>query len=1238
MIQQNTSYGVMARWQRLLAAAICRCTRLHLLRYVVTFLLCLFVTSAWSQRFFNLTYKEVQIDSVMPHFGYSVPLGENYRDSVYDVQILYPEFVDATSIDVARYSALRSVGVEESRSVDNSLVDGALPELPQIEQTMMASRGKGFLSIGFCPLVYRDGRYQWLVSFMLKVEAEAREVSAKGNRKAISHAPVSGSYSSNSVLASGRWAKIRVAESGVYQITEELIRKAGFTDVNKVKVYGYGGNLQPETLTQDYLLQTDDLQEVAQCVTGGRRLFYARGPVSWQSNTATTRTRNPYSDYGYYFLTQGEDEPLTVSENDFLAACYPLADDYHVLYESDGYAWFQGGRNLYEYTPINSGASKTYTLSPIPALPSKEGEIQAKLSVTVSAGVNSVVSVSCNGQDLGTITINVSSTYYEKGHATNRVFNLSDVQDQNNVTITTKSGGPVRLDFISLTLPDPKPAPNLSTDQFTVPDYVYNITNQNLHGDSAVDMVIVIPASQKLRSQAERLAEFHRNHDGLRVRIVPADELYNEFSSGTPDATAYKRYLKMLYDRAETEADRPRFLLLFGDCAWDNRMLTSDWRQASPDDYLLCYESDDSFSETYCYVSDEFFCMLDDGEALTTGSYPNERPAGLADMAVGRFPVSTENDAKVMVDKVISYVSNQNAGAWQNTLVFMGDDGNGNAHMRDINDAAIETNQRHPGYQIKKVMWDAFTRETSSTGNSYPEVSKLVKQYQQQGALIMDYAGHGRADQMSHENVLRLADFQQFSNQNLPLWITASCDIMPYDGSTATIGETAVLNNKGGAIAFYGTSRTVFVTQNKVMNMAFMRHVLTVGDEGKPITIGEAQMLAKNEMITKRLDTSVNMLQYQLLGDPALSLNIPTRTIVVDSINGIAASGDGVKMAQLKAGSIARVVGHVADAADFNGIVAATVRDSEETIVCKLNNTDKDGAQTAFTYRDRTKTLYNGNDSVRNGRFQLSFAVPMDINYTDAAGLINLHAVSNDHTLLAHGANDHFIVGGSATAGNDSIGPSIYCYLNSPSFVNGGNVNTTPYFVAQLTDQDGINTTGNGVGHDLELIIDGDMSKTYVLNENFQFDFGSYTTGSTYYNIPELEPGMHTLLFRAWDVLNNSSTAQLSFNVVKGLSPRLFSVSCTQNPARTSTTFIVSHDRTGCTVDVELDIFDTSGRQLWRHNESGVSTDGAYTLTWDLTVDGGQRLQTGVYLYRVSISSDGSKQVSKAKKLVVIAP
>ena len=162
------------------------------------------------------------------------------------------------------------------------------------------------------------------------------------------------------------------------------------------------------------------------------------------------------------------------------------------------------------------------------------------------------------------------------------------------------------------------------------------------------------------------------------------------------------------------------------------------------------------------------------------------------------------------------------------------------------------------------------------------------------------------------------------------------------------------------------------------------------------------------------------------------------------------------------------------------------------------------------------------------------------------------------------------------------------------------------------------------------------MARTYSLNDNFRFDYGSYTTGSTHYYIPELEPGRHQLKFRAWDVQNNSSTATLSFNVVKGLTPSLYSVDCTNNPATTSTTFIISHDRMGSQIDVELEIFDTSGRLLWKHSEGGVTANAAYTIDWDLTVDGGQKLQTGVYLYRVLVSSDGGKQVSKAKKLIVI--
>ena len=245
-------------------------------------------------------------------------------------------------------------------------------------------------------------------------------------------------------------------------------------------------------------------------------------------------------------------------------------------------------------------------------------------------------------------------------------------------------------------------------------------------------------------------------------------------------------------------------------------------------------------------------------------------------------------------------------------------------------------------------------------------------------------------------------------------------------------------------------------------------------------------------------------------------------------------------------------------------------------------------------------------------------------------------AVNSVNKDAVNGSNGDFIVGGTGAGGTDGIGPSIYCYLNSPSFANGGNVNTTPYFVAELSDKDGINATGSSIGHDLVLTIDGDMAKTYVLNDNFEYDFGSYTRGRTYYNIPALTPGRHTLRFRAWDVMNNSSTAELEFNVVEGLAPNFYSVDCSQNPATTGTTFIINHDRPGGNLDVVIEVFDISGRPLWKHSESGVAASGAYTVDWDLTGDNGGRLETGVYIYRVTISGGSGGAVSKAKKLIII--
>lgn len=1196
------------------------------------FILLLLLASCFganAQRFFNLASSQVEVDSVLPEFTYAIPLYDNYDDSLYTVSILYPEFIDMTRTDIANYERLSNE---------------PLPEMPVVKQQIAVSRKKAMLETYFCPLVKRDGKYQILVSFMLKVEAKAKASATKGNETLakgygamanINDALTTGNnalaknssaaerYAANSILATGKWAKIRVPSSGVYQITESLIKKAGFSSLSKIKVYGYGGNLQAERLDGNTLKELDDLKEVATYDRGKSLLFYARGPVSWSSPTATRRTRNPYSDYGYYFITEttnSEEEPLKADSAAFISAFYPSNNDYHSIYEVDGYAWYHGGRNLYDSKAISSGSSQKVVLSK-PA-----DATSAQLSVNVSAGSSSSVEVLHNGASLGTITISVPAKYYA-GNEALKTYTISSQQAKDTITIRNNGSSPVRLDFVSAAWDKPSPAPSLD-GSFPDAEYVYNITNQNHHADSAADMVIIIPTSQKLQKQANRLADFHRQHDGMRVNVVPADELFNEFSSGTPDANAYRRYMKMLYDRAETEADMPSHLLLFGDCVWDNRMLTQDCRNMSPDDYLLVFESENSFSETTCYADDGFYCLLDDGEGANL--LTSDRP----DIAVGRFPVTTEAEAKIMVDKTIGYVENKNAGSWQNTIVFMGDDGDANIHMHDVNEVADATISAHPEYLVRKIMWDAYPQETSASGHGYPAVTNLIKRLQSSGALIFDYGGHGRPDQVSHENVLRLTDFKAFSNKNLPLWVTATCDIMPYDGVEPTIGEAAVLNENGGTMAFFGTARTVFVPENKAINRAFMKYVLTYDSNGKPITIGEAQRLTKSYLITSSEDRSANKLQYQLLGDPAVALHLPTQKVMVDSINGISVN-DTQKKATLQAGSIATISGHIEGNNDFTGLVSATIRDSRELITCNMNASA--AADSAFTFYDYTKYLFNGSDSIKNGKFNLSFAVPMDINYSDKAGIMNFHAVSSDKQMLAHGYCTNFIVGGTATVDNDSIGPSIFCYLNSPSFVNGGNVNSTPYFVAQITDANGINSTGNGIGHDLQLIIDGDMAKTYTLNDNFVYDFGTYTSGTTYYQIPELSAGKHTLKFRAWDILNNSSTVSLDFNVVRGLTPKLFNVGVTKNPASTSTTFIITHDRMGTTMDVDIDVFDASGRLLWTHHESGVSTNGAYTSTWNLCTDSGQQLQTGVYLYRVRVACEGSSQASKANKLVVIS-
>ena len=1163
-----------------------------------------------AQEFFNLTAEEVRIDSLLPVFTYQKQLGSCYADSIWHVSIEYPLFEDMSAADIRRYK---------------EVCGAPLPSWPEITQSMGVARRQGILEVSFVPLVFRDGKYQKVVAFKLNVEASAKaktRASLSSNER----------YADHSILQSGTWAKIRIPESGFYQLTDAFIKKAGFSDPSKVKLYGYGGALQPEQLTGDYLAETDDLKEVPTCVIDGRRLFYGVGPVNWESATATKRIRNPYSDYGYYFLTDGtrQDEeenpeaPLSISPEDFTAAYYPTANDYHDLYEVDDFAWYHGGRNLFDKTLYTIGTAHRYTLQ-------ANGD-KGTLSVALSYNSNFAATVAVNDSIIGTVSKKIKLDSYTEADETVWNFTLDNLKiGDNEIAITQTSGDNVRLDYLSLTLDTPKTMIDLQTSDLPVPEYLYLITNQDHHADEAVDMVIVIPTNQQVLEQAERIKVWHEQEDSLRVRIVPADELYNEFSSGTPDATAYRRYMKMLYDRAETDNDLPRYLLLFGDGAWDNRMLSAEWAGCDPDDFLLCFESENSFSHVNCYVSDDFFCLLDDEEQIQEQTGSSWSYKGKPDVAVGRYPARTADQAQVLVDKTLSYAANTYAGSWQNVICMMGDDGNNNSHMATADRVATQVEKHYPGYRLKKIYWDAFLRTSSATGYSYPEVTRQIKQQMSDGALIMNYSGHGAAYAFSHEMVMKLADFESSTTTHLPLWVSASCDIMPFDGQEDNIGETVMLNPRGGGVAFFGTTRTVYANYNEAMNLNFTDYVLRPG-----YTIGEAVRQAKCDLVSQGRDTTPNKLQYTLLGDPALRLACPTAQVVIDSIQG---QGAGVRSqgtaVVLAAGSTATVTGHIERggkvATDYHGVVSATVRDAEETITCKLNDSSSEGAETPFVYTDRTKTLYQGSDSISQGVFRFTFAVPKDISYTEGCGLMTLYAVDNDLTETAHGQTDDFLLSGSEVAGNDSIGPSIYCYLNTRSFSNGDKVNATPYFFAELYDESGINASGSSIGHDLELVIDGELSQTYNLNDYFNFDFGDYRSGTVGFSIPELSKGSHTLLFRAWDVLNNSSVSRLSFQVTDDASTGDMNVICTKNPAWDQTTFLITQSMAVTDMDVVMDVFDLSGRQLYKREMKGAVTDGVSVLNWNLSLSGGSLLHTGVYLCRFTVGG-----VSKTVKLIVL--
>ena len=1095
-------------------------------------------------------------------------------------------------------------------------------------------------------------------------------------------------YASESVLNSGKWVKIQVAEDGIYKLTAADLKKMGFSNLDKVAVYGYGGWPLDEDFSTTYI---DDVPEVAVWRGADYLLFYGKGPRKWEyssSDKSFIHTNNPYSNYGYYFVTEKETAGRTMEKAASAAGAtlqVTTFDDY-VLHEEELVSVNSSGRELYGES-FTSTLSRDFTIS-VPGITNDEGK--ATLSF-ISRG-NGTITMNVDGNALISGSVSVPSDEYEvarelyrerawmpdkgetvkvnigysttghknvhlnyfrlqmkrqlkvydnytffrslsaRGNASRFVIQgadastlVFDVTDGVNPQQMETSLNGTELSFSIPASASLREFVVVKPSQIKAPVTVGEVANQNLHALPQQDMIII--AQPNFTTQAERLAEAHRTKDNLTVRVVTPESIYNEFSSGTPDATAYRRFMKMFYDRKTSEADAPKYLLLFGDGSFDNRKLTSAWKSVDMSNMLLTYQTENSLS-SQSYVIDDYFGFLDDAD--NKKSLQNKKLC----LGIGRFPIRTVEQATQMVDKVISYMENKNTGSWKNNLCFMADDGSNTdgfmtEHMEFADQLAGYVESEHPEFLVNKLYYDAYKKDM--TAGTYPDVRSGLQKLLKDGLLLFNYTGHGGTTALSDEKVLTQTDINQFTYTHLPVWVTATCDFTRFDDLNTSAGEDVFLNKSSGGIALFMTVRVAYSRPNCPINDNVIRNLFE-RNNGRRRTLGEVMQATKNTL------SSVYKLGFCLIGDPAVKMAYPEFGMKVTTVNGQSVDGNSISFKALEKitveGEVLDVSGQLVT--DFTGIVNPTVKDSKVTVTC-LKNSNKDDSP-AFTFTDYPNTIFIGNDSVRNGKFSFTFTVPKDISYSNLQGKMNLYAVDTESGNEAQGNFDNFIVGGTSdTAETDTIGPEIRAlYLNDTTFVDGGQVNTTPYFVAELWDKSGVNITGSSVGHDMMLVIDESTVLSYNLNSYYELLPGEDGTGIVKFPIPALEPGKHTAEFWVWDILNNSTVRTFTFEVVEGLKPFLFDVIATPGIAREQVTFHLMHNRPESRMRVGIMVYDLAGRQLWKHEESGTSgLFENYTVSWDLT-SGGARMRPGVYIYRAAISTDNSKDATKARKFIIL--
>ena len=1094
----------------------------------------------------------------------------------------------------------------------------------------------------------------------------------------------------NSVLKSGDWFKIEVSQDGIYQITKNDLQNLGINtsnlSVNSVKLYGNGGGMLPAL---NSIFRYNDLQENAIEVIDKNGngifnnddyiLFFGESANEWILDTSSNTYQyheHLYSDKNYYYITIDNSsvgkriiQKPTLTTFDKTITSF---NDFQV-HEINSENLIQSGREWYgerfgiidKYSfdfnfPNLNTSSPVFVKTSVAARSlnsssfsiSANGNFLSNINVSkivydyateyAKAGLSSNQFISNSDQinieieynysesnaigwlnyielnarrdlrinndflhfrDLESITTNQSGKYIiSNASSFTKVWDITDVTNIRSLSTNFSNNEIIFLDSIS----------ELKTYYAFNQDYkkavlVGKIENQNLRAiTSEIEYVIV--SHPDFLNAANDLAEIHQTQDNLNSIVVTPNQIYNEFSSGKQDVAAIRDFFRMLYKLPNSNF---KYALLFGDGSYDNKN-----RINNNTNFIPTYQSVNSLHPTLSYVTDDFYAVLDDND----GDFIND----LIDIGIGRLPVKNTDEANDMVNKVELYYNQDAFGDWRNTITFVADDGDakdGNLHMNQANNLANYVDTNYKNININKIYLDNYLQESTPGGPRSPDAQNAINNSVNNGSFLINYTGHGGPLGWTQERILEVDQIRNWENQNkLPLFMTATCKFSCFDDpDKVSAGEYLLLNNRGGAIALLTTTRLVYANPNYTLNTKFI-DVLYEKQNGEYPRLGD---LYKQ---TKVLSGSgSNTRNFILLGDPALSLAYPKYNVNTTSISDTIKALETVTIS----GNITDENGVILN--DFNGILTPTVFD-KEVIAYTLGQE----SCSPMPYRDQTSIIYKGEVSVNSGEFSFSFVVPKDIDNSYNNGKISYYA-KDDFFNDATGYDDSFVIGGVAeNIVYDYEGPQVSLFINNRNFVDGGITDENPILIVDIEDLSGINTVGNGIGHDITAILDDNSSYPFILNEYYKSDLDNFRKGVVEFPLNNLSTGEHSIRFKVWDVFNNSTEKTINFEVKDDATIVISNFLNYPNPFTNQTNFYFQNNQSGQMINVSIDIYSITGQLVKNINQSFYN-DGFRIgpINWDGKSNNGYPLSAGLYIANLNINLENGTSESKSIRIAI---